>query len=114
MVALYDQTKVHKSGSTVPIKIQIVDANAVNQSSALLVVQAMSVVLVSTNSSRTPEDSGNSNPDLNFRYDATLGGAGGGYIYNLSTRGLSSGQYVWSFYAGSDHSFFYTVKFEVK
>src|SRR5688572_29422757 len=35
-VALYDQTKVHKSGSTIPIKIQIVDANGVNQSSASL------------------------------------------------------------------------------
>jgi hypothetical protein len=47
VVALYDQTKVHKSGSTVPIKIQVVDANGVNYSSASLPVQAMSVVLVS-------------------------------------------------------------------
>ena len=59
-------------------------------------------------------DSGNANPDYTFRYDATLGGVGGGYIFNLSTKGLASGQYVLSFYAGSDHSFFYTVKFEVK
>jgi hypothetical protein len=79
VVALYDQTKVHKSGSTVPIKIQVVDANGVNYSSASLPVQAMSVVLVSANSSGTPEDAGNSNPDLNFRFDASLGG----YIFNL-------------------------------
>ncbi|PYS69604.1 MAG: hypothetical protein DMF69_16400 [Acidobacteria bacterium] len=59
-------------------------------------------------------DSGNANPDYTFRCDATLGGAGGGYIYNLSTKGLTPGQYVLSFYAGSDHSFFYSVKFEVK
>ena len=45
--------------------------------------------------------------------DATLGGTGGGYL-QLSTKGLASGQYVLSFYVGSDRSFFYTVKFEVK
>ena len=60
------------------------------------------------------KDSGNANPDYTFRYDATLGGTGGGYIFNLSTKGLASGQYVLSFYAGTDRSFFYTVKFEVK
>lgn len=49
-----------------------------------------------------------------FRYDSVLGGTGGGYIFNLSTRGSRSGQYVLSFYAGSDQSFFYTVRFEVK
>jgi hypothetical protein len=37
-----------------------------------------------------------------------------GYIFNLSMKGLVSGQYLLSFYAGNDHSFFYTVKFEVK
>jgi hypothetical protein len=44
----------------------------------------------------------------------TLGGSGGGYIFNLSTKGLAPGQYVLSFYVGSERSFFYTVKFEVK
>jgi hypothetical protein len=48
------------------------------------------------------------------RYDSTLGGSGGGYIFNLSTRRLAPGQYVLSFYVGSERSFFYTVKFEVK
>ena len=49
-----------------------------------------------------------------FRYDSTLGGTGGGYIFNLSTKGLAAGQYVLSLYVGGDRSFFYTVKFEVK
>jgi hypothetical protein len=70
--------------------------------------------LISNNTSATVIDAGNANPDYNFRYDPTLGGTGGGYIFNLSTKGLRSGQYVLTFYAGSDHSFFYTVKFEVK
>ena len=59
-------------------------------------------------------DSGNANADFNFRYDFTLGGSGGGYIFNLSTKRLASGQYLLSFYAGNDPSFFYTLKFEVK
>lgn len=69
---------------------------------------------MSGNTTAPVVDSGNANPDYTFRYDATLGGTGGGYIFNLSTKGLASGQYVLSFYVGSERSFFYTVKFEVK
>jgi hypothetical protein len=70
--------------------------------------------LITGNTLADVTDSGNANPDYTFRYDPSLGGAGGGYIYNLSTKGLSPGQYVLSFYVGSEHSFFYTVKFELK
>ncbi len=70
--------------------------------------------LMSGNTTAPVVDSGNANPDYTFRYDSTLGGAGGGYIFNLSTKSLAAGQYVLSFYVGSDRSFFYTVKFEVK
>ncbi len=98
VVALYDQTKVHKSGSTVPIKIQIVDANGVNYSSASSLVQAISVTLISANSAGTPEDAGNSNPDLNFRYDASLGG----YIFNLQTTGYAAGTYELHFVVAGD------------
>ena len=35
------------------------------------------------------QDSGNANPGNVFRYDADLGG----YIFNLSTKGLSAGAY---------------------
>ncbi|MGI8836906.1 MAG: hypothetical protein ACR2H4_09750 [Pyrinomonadaceae bacterium] len=69
---------------------------------------------MSGNTTAPVVDSGNANPDYTFRYDSTLGGAGGGYIFNLSTKSLAAGQYVLSFYVGSDRSFFYTVKFEVK
>ena len=70
--------------------------------------------LLGANTTASVVDAGNANPDYTFRYDTGLGGAGGGYIFNLKTKGLASGQYVLSFYAGSDRSFFYTVKFEVK
>ena len=109
VVALYDQTKVHKSGSTVPIKIQVVDANGVNYSSASLPVQAMSVVLVSANSSGTPEDAGNSNPDLNFRYDASLAG----YIFNLKTTGYAAGTYELHFVVAGDMSD-HVVQFRIR
>jgi septal ring-binding cell division protein DamX len=111
---LFDQTKAYKSGSTVPIKLQALDANNSNVSSSSTSLVARDLRLVSGNTTAPVVDSGNANPDSTFRYDSTLGGSGGGYIFNLSTRGLASGQYVLSFYVGNDRSFFYTVKFEVK
>ena len=62
--------------------------------------------LMSGNSLAPITDSGNANPDYTFRYDPTLGGTGGGYIFNLTTKGLASDQYVLSFYFGNDRSFF--------
>jgi hypothetical protein len=112
--ALFDQTKAYKSGSTIPVKLQVLSSSNANTSSAGTSLVARDLRLMSGNTSAPVLDSGNANPDYTFRYDATLGGAGGGYIFNLSTKGLASGQYVLSFYVGSDHSFFYTVKFEVK
>jgi len=59
-----------------------------------------------------PEDAGNANPDSDFRYDATLGPAGG-YIFNLKTSGLPGGTFVLQFNAGSDplpHSATFGVK----
>ena len=41
---------------------------------------------------------GSANPDSNFRYDATLNG----YIYNLSTSGLSSGTWQLNFKVAGD------------
>jgi hypothetical protein len=56
------------------------------------------------------EDTGNANPDNDFRFDATLGSSGG-YIFNLSTRGLA-GTYTLNFTVGSDpqqHSVLFQV-----
>jgi hypothetical protein len=111
---LFDQTKAYKSGSTIPIKLQVFNASNSNVSSSNTSLITRDLRLLSGNTLAPIEDSGNANPDYTFRYDATLGGSGGGYIFNLSTKGLASGQYVLSFYIGSERSFFYTVKFEVK
>jgi probable HAF family extracellular repeat protein len=109
---LYDPNRAVKAGSTVPIKLQLCDASGANVSSADVVLQAQGVKLVSTDAPGPLQDSGNANPDKNFRYDATLGGTGG-YIYNLSTKGLATGTYVLEFTAGSS-AHVYQAQFGVR
>lgn len=104
---LFDQTKSHKSGSTVPIKIRLLDANGANVSSTP--VHAVSVVQTGSEASPLIDDSGNANPDLDFRYDATLGG----YIFNLKTTGYGTGSYVLNFIAGAS-STVYSVSFQIR
>ena len=55
------------------------------------------------------EDSGNANPDGDFRYDAVLRG----YIFNLSTKGYAAGTYSLSFTVSGDeivHRLTFVVK----
>jgi len=59
------------------------------------------------------EDTGNANPDNNVRFDLTIG-TSGGYIYNLSTKGLTQGVYSLGFYVGADHTFLYDLSLEIK
>ena len=88
----------------------MLDAADVNISTSSVSLTARDLRLVSDNTLAAIADAGNANPDHAFRYDASLGG----HVFNLSTRGLRSGQYVLSFYFGAERSFFYTVQFEVK
>jgi len=104
---LYDPFKIAKSGSTIPIKLQLCDGNGSNLSSASIVLHAVSITKVSDSTSGSVSDSGNANPDGDFRYD------GGGYIFNLSTKGLAAGTYLLNFMAGSDPSV-YQAQFQVK
>jgi uncharacterized repeat protein (TIGR03803 family) len=108
---LYDPTKAHKKGSTIPIKIQLCDGVR-NLSAADVGVTALGVVLLSSNAPGTLEDSGNANSDSNFRYDASLGGSGG-YIYNLSSGGLQTGTYALRWKAGADQVI-HTAGFQVR
>lgn len=96
---LYDASKVQRSGRTIPIKLQLCDEAGANRSSPQVALHATEVVLVSSEASGPIEDSGNANPDSDFRYDATLGGTGG-YIFNLSTGGLATGTYAVLFTVG--------------
>jgi hypothetical protein len=106
---LYDPTFAKKSGSTYPIKLQICDANGNNLSSSSIILQAQSVTRASNNAPGPLDDSGNANPDFDFRYDSTLAG----YIFNLSLKGISTGTYNLNFTVSGDpvsHSASFQVK----
>ena len=110
---LFNQSGTYKAGSTIPIKLQILDPTGANVSSSSLTVNARSLLKLSNNISSNVISSGNANPDNNFRFDSTIGTTGG-YIFNLSTKSLSAGTYALSFYVGGDKSFLYTVAFQVQ
>jgi len=101
----YDQTQVKKAGSTIPIKLQLCDANGANVSAPNVIVHAVFVQMLSGSVPPvTPDDSGIANPDNDFRFDTTIGTTGG-YIFNLSTKGLTAGAWSLVFTAGADPTF---------
>lgn len=114
IVPLFDQSKAHKSGSTIPIKLQLVDANGNNLSGVGSTVHVVGLTLNSTAVTGTDYDSGNANPDNDFRFDPTLGGSGG-YIFNLSTKNLklTAGEYTLYFTVTGD-PVTHTVTFKVR
>lgn len=110
---LFDQSRAYRLKSTVPVRFQLCDAQGQNLSSASIVVTATGLVKrdgIAT--STTVEDAGNANPDDRFRYDAGLGGTGG-YIYNLSTKGLSTGTWELRFTVSGD-PMTYSVTFDLR
>jgi hypothetical protein len=106
---LYETSKVHKAGGTVPIKLQLLDYAGANLSSADKVLNVVGVSLVSSVTTGEPADAGSANPDQGFRFDTTLGG----YIYNLKTTGYAPGTYRLSFTVGADPHV-YTTEFQVR
>lgn len=107
VVALFDQTKASKSGSTVPIKLRLVDANGVNVSSAATIVHAVSVVQTGSNASPVLDDAGASNPDFDFRL------TGDSYQFNLKTTGYGTGTYALNFTVSGD-PILHSVQFQVR
>jgi hypothetical protein len=110
--ALYDQTKSHHIGSTIPIKLLLCDATGNDRSTSAVSVTATGLVEVSSQTSGAPVSDGAANPDNNFRYDSTLG-TSGGYIYNLATGGLVTGTYTLSFAVAGDPAV-HTVQFQLR
>lgn len=107
ITALYDQSKAVQGGSTVPIRLQLTNASGGNASSAGTTVSAVRLVFISTNASTAVHDSGNANPDGNFRFD------GSAYIFNLSTKGLATGTYALEFKVSGETTT-HSVNFEVR
>jgi uncharacterized delta-60 repeat protein len=98
---LTDLSKAFNAGRTIPIKLQLTDAAGNNISSANIGVWAVALYRVNADGSRTQvslQDAGGSNPNDLFRYDSSIGG----YIFNLSTKGLGAGTYVFDWMAGDD------------
>jgi YVTN family beta-propeller protein len=109
---LYDSTKAAKAGSTIPIKLQLCDASGNDLSSSSIIAHAVNVTQISTSITGPVEDSGNANPDNDFRFDSGLGSTGG-YIFNLKTTGLTTGTYGLNFTVTGD-SAVYAAPFQVK
>lgn len=109
VLSLFDQTKAAKSGSTIPVKLQLVDATGANVSSPSLTVHALSVMQIGSSASPVLDDAGAANPDFDFRYDASLGG----YIFNLKTTGYGTGTYLLNYTAGGD-TVMHSVQFQVR
>jgi hypothetical protein len=109
---LYDTNKAVKIGATDPVKLQLCDANGNDLSSSAISLHAASLTQLSTTISGPVQDAGNANPDNDFRFDSTLGPSGG-YIFNLSTKGLVTGTYTLNFTVTGD-SFVYSAPIQVK
>lgn len=98
---LTDLSRAFNAGRTIPIKIQLLDANGNNLSSSGIDLTAVRLERVNADGSVTQvslQDAGNANPNNLFRYDAALGG----YIFNLSTKGLGAGTYHFFWMAEGD------------
>ena len=110
--ALFAQSasgKSYKKGSTIPVKIQIRDFMG-NVSSPAITVQAAGLTQTSTSANADVLDSGSANPDSDFRFDSGLQG----YIFNLSTRDLSTGTWKLSFTVNGQSDPSYSVTFDVR
>ena len=111
---LYDPLVAKKVGAAYPIKLRICDAGGNNLSAPNIAIHAVSVTRQSNSAPGPLDDTGNANPDLDFRYDAALQG----YAFNLSLKcasGMcfSTGTYALNFTVGSDpvvHSAPFAVK----
>ncbi len=93
----YDSAKPQKSGSVVSIGIRLVDFLGADVSDKTISVRATSVTRTDTGSTSVPSSPGAANPDSVF-----VVAPGGGYHYNLDTRGYAPGSYTLDFVADGD------------
>jgi hypothetical protein len=88
---LYSQTKANRSGATVPVKLQLLDASGTNLSAS-----GTTVTVTGLSPSPAPGEA----PTGTFTF-MTLD-QGPGYQLNVKTTGYPAGTYTLSFTAGSD------------
>ncbi|MDP1890331.1 MAG: hypothetical protein Q8K55_05515 [Gemmatimonadaceae bacterium] len=80
-----------ESGSTIPVKLSVCNAQGRNISSRSLPVKAVGI-----SPTGSLNDSGRANPGYLFRLDD------GRYMFNLSTKGLTAGNYTLDYTIGND------------
>jgi hypothetical protein len=98
---LTNLSRAMKAGRTIPIKLRLTDAAGNNVSSPETHLTALRLERVNADGTTTQvtlQDAGHANPGDLFRYDASLGG----YIFNLSTKGLGAGTYNFFWTAEGD------------
>jgi hypothetical protein len=104
---LFNNSKPVHSGAVLPIKLALTNAKGSDISAPNIAVTATR--LVDSNGHAVPLNSaGHANPNDLFRYDCALGG----YIFNLTTKGLATGAYTLYYTAGKDptrHSLTFVV-----
>ncbi len=111
---LYDPLVAKKAGTTYGIKLQLCDSNGNNLSSPDIALHATGVTRTSNDAPGPLDDTGNANPDFDFRYDSSLQG----YIFNLSLQCqgkqcFSTGSYNLNFTVNGG-STLYSAPFAVK
>jgi hypothetical protein len=109
VVPLFSTTKANNSGSTVPIQIQLADAEGVLGGSPAPVLTAVDVVDASGSVVGPPQSPSNSQPGNQFKGDSKSRT----YQFNLQTTGYAPGTYTLRFRIGSDPTL-YTISFTVR
>jgi endonuclease G len=107
ITTLYDEMKANKSGSTIPIKLQVTNASGANLSSPGIVLTQVGVRKLSDYSTGEVVDPGTLIPDNDFKL------TGDQYHYNLKTTGLTTGTYVLVFAISSD-PLLHAAQFQVR
>lgn len=107
VTATFNQQHSYKSGSTVPIKLQLTDAGGANVSAASVSIATTQIVRVSSEAASAVQDAGQANADAAFRF------TDGSYVFNLSTKGLAMGTYELRFLAGQDPKV-HAVRFSIR
>lgn len=89
---LFDPNKIYKGGN-IPIRVMPCDFGGVHQFAPDIAITAQTTTHTATSTDSPAQAMGGTNPDNLFRFDPDLGG----YLYNLSSKLLSSGSYLLNF-----------------
>ncbi len=84
---LLGEGKAWAVGATVPVALQLVDAQGENVSDPRIAVHAVGLEKMADRAEGALAEGSGDPPDADFCYDAALGA----YVYHLSTRGLTRG-----------------------